>query len=138
MTETAAISDIENAKVLINELKDLGCEFALDDFGSGFSSFDYLKNLKMDYLKIDGSFVRDILDDPIYAAMVQSIHDIGKVLGMKTIAEFVGNDAILQRVTEIGVDFVQGYALAKPIPLTSLIHELKSNVTKKKSIISSK
>jgi len=124
VTETAAISDIENAKKLISELKSLGCEFALDDFGSGFSSFDYLKNLKMDYLKIDGTFVRNIIHDRIDAAMVSSIHDIGKVLGMKTIAEFVENEEILKVIGDLGIDFVQGYGVGKPMPINKLYADL--------------
>ena len=82
----------------VQKLKALGCRFALDDFGSGFCSFAYLKHLPMDYLKIDGAFVRDVTDDPIDAAMVRAIHEIGKVLGMQTIAEFVENQEILRCV----------------------------------------
>ena len=121
ITETTAISDISNAKMLISELKKIGCEFALDDFGSGFSSLAYLKNLPMDYLKIDGEFIREIADDPISEAMVQSIHQIARVLGMKTIAEFVENDVILEKIAKIGVDYIQGNGVAKPFPISELL-----------------
>lgn len=121
ITETAAISNLIAATRFINKLKDNGCKFALDDFGSGLSSFAYLKNLPVDYLKIDGMFVKDIVDDPIDCAMVRSINEIGQVMGMKTIAEFVENDTIKDMVREIGVNFAQGYAIAKPMPLDEYI-----------------
>ncbi len=117
ITETAAISNLSQAQQFINELKQLGCKFALDDFGSGLSSFAYLKSLPVDYLKIDGAFVRDMVQDPIDRAMVESIHNIGSVLKLKTIAEFVENDEILQALREVGVDYAQGYGIARPKPL---------------------
>jgi len=120
VTETVAVTNLAQAAVFIEELKALGCLFALDDFGSGLSSFGYLKNLPVDYLKIDGQFVRDMVDDPIDAAMVCSINQIGQVMGMKTIAEFVENNAILERLREIGVDYAQGYGLAVPGPLEDI------------------
>jgi diguanylate cyclase (GGDEF)-like protein/PAS domain S-box-containing protein len=117
ITETAAISNLSTALKFINSLKAKGCRFALDDFGSGLSSFGYLKKLPVDYLKIDGMFVKDIVDDPIDHAMVKSINEIGHVMGMKTIAEFVENDMIKGMLKEIGVDYVQGYGVGKPEPL---------------------
>lgn len=114
ITETAAISNLSDATGFIHRLKSLGCRFSLDDFGSGLSSFAYLKNLPVDYLKIDGMFVRDIIDDPIDLAMVKSINEIGHVMGKKTIAEFVENDAILDRIKALGVDYAQGYELGRP------------------------
>ncbi len=99
----------------------MGCQFSLDDFGSGLSSFGYLKNLEVDYLKIDGMFVRDIVDDPIDHAMVKSINEIGQVMGMKIIAEFVENDEIKGMLREIGVNYAQGYGIGKPQPFDELL-----------------
>lgn len=120
ITETAAIANLENATRFIKALKEKGCRFALDDFGSGLSSFAYLKNLPVDFLKIDGVFVRDIVDDPIAFAMVRSINEIGRVMGKRTIAEFVENDAILEKLREIGVDYAQGYGICRPQPLAEM------------------
>ena len=121
VTETAAISNLKIAVRFMNVLRDEGFKIALDDFGSGMSSFAYLKNLPADYLKIDGTFVKDIMDDPIDLAMVKSINDIGHIMGKKTIAEFVENDAILNELAAIGVDFAQGYGIARPHPLQDII-----------------
>lgn len=121
ITETAAISNLEQASAFIDELKVLGCRFALDDFGSGLSSFGYLKNLKVDYLKIDGIFVKDIASDPIDLAMVKAINEIGHVTGMETIAEFVETKEIRQILSSMGVDYAQGYAVHKPQPIEELL-----------------
>ncbi len=125
ITETAAIANISQALSLINNLKELGCSFALDDFGSGLSSFAYLKNFPVDYLKIDGSFVRDMVDDAIDQAMVQAIHQVGKVMNIKTIAEYVENDAIITACQSIGINYLQGYGVGKPVPITSLVFDNK-------------
>lgn len=114
ITETSAIANLTQAVVLMDKLKDLGCRFSLDDFGSGMSSFSYLKRLPVDYLKIDGGFVKDMMDDPIDQAMVEAINSIGHVMNIKTIAEFVENDAILDALRRIGVDYAQGYGIEKP------------------------
>ncbi|MCZ6576341.1 MAG: EAL domain-containing protein, partial [Gammaproteobacteria bacterium] len=114
ITETAAIANLENATKFMKTLKERGCRFALDDFGSGLSSFAYLRNLPVDFLKIDGVFVKDIVDDPIALAMVKSINEIGQVMGKKTIAEFVENEPILEKLREIGVDYAQGYGVGRP------------------------
>ncbi|HEC12105.1 MAG TPA: EAL domain-containing protein [Acidiferrobacteraceae bacterium] len=129
ITETAAIADLTAAMRFVNKFKHLGCEFSLDDFGSGLSSFGYLKTLPVDYLKIDGSFIKDIATDPIDLAMVKSINDIGHVMGMRTIAEFVENDDILSRLRVIGVDYVQGYGIRHPFPLEELLNGLASTDT---------
>lgn len=114
VTETAAIANLTNALSFIQSVKSLGCKVALDDFGSGLSSFSYLKTLTADYLKIDGPFVRDMLDDPMDAAIVQAIHNIGHVVGLKTIAEFVENDGVKLQLAKIGVDYAQGYGIHRP------------------------
>jgi diguanylate cyclase (GGDEF)-like protein/PAS domain S-box-containing protein len=128
ITETAAISNLSLAVKFITTLKELGCRFALDDFGSGLSSFAYLKNLPVDYLKIDGMFVKDIVDDPIDRAMVKSINEIGHVMGMQTIAEFVENDIVKGILNEIGVNNAQGYGIDKPRPFDELLGR-SNNVT---------
>lgn len=120
ITETAAIASLSNANRFIQTLKGQGCFFSLDDFGSGLSSFAYLKNLPVDFLKIDGLFVKDILNDQVDLAMVKSINEVGHVMNKKTIAEFVENEKIFELLRELGVDYAQGYGVGKPLPLTDL------------------
>jgi diguanylate cyclase (GGDEF)-like protein/PAS domain S-box-containing protein len=120
ITETAAVTNLNIAIDFINDLRGLGCSFALDDFGTGQSSFAYLKNLPVDYLKIDGSFVRDIDTNPVNRAMVKSIHQVGHVMGIETIAEFVENVAILEVLAGIGVDYAQGYGIAVPRDISEI------------------
>jgi diguanylate cyclase (GGDEF)-like protein len=120
ITETAAMADLGAASEVIGELRALGFRFALDDFGSGLCSFAYLKNLPVDYLKIDGSFVKQLDADPTSHAIVQSINAIAQVTGKKTVAEFVESAAIWKSLTQLGVDFGQGYALHRPAPIETL------------------
>jgi diguanylate cyclase (GGDEF)-like protein len=114
VTETVAVSNLTEAIEFMHAVKKIGCKFSLDDFGSGMSSFTYLKNLPVDYLKIDGYFVKTMLENKIDYAMVESINQIGQVMGLKTIAEFVENDAIIDELKKIGVNYGQGYGINKP------------------------
>lgn len=121
ITETSAVSNFVKAKEFIQELKKLGCRFALDDFGSGLSSFTYLKYLPVDYIKIDGIIVNDIDKNKIDYALVSSINEIAHLMGMKTIAEYVESEAIFQCLHEIGVDYAQGYWVGKPKGLSKVV-----------------
>ncbi len=116
ITETVAITNLAKAAQFIRELRNIGCRFALDDFGSGMSSFAYLKNLPVDYIKIDGGFIKNILDDPVSLVIVEAINQIGQAMGIQTIAEFVENSEILDKIKELGVNYVQGYGIAPPRP----------------------
>ena len=117
ITETAVIANLCNASKLISTLREMGCRFALDDFGVGLSSFGYLKNLAVDYLKLDGSFVKNMVRDNIDHAMVSAINQIGHTMNIKTIAEFVEDQETLEAVRKVGVDYAQGYFIAKPAPI---------------------
>lgn len=125
ITETAAVDNMDKANVFIDRIRALGSRFALDDFGSGFSTFAYLKELPIDYLKIDGSLVKDLATDRIDREMVVAINNIGHTVGAQTIAEFVEDEETLQFLREIGVDYAQGYGLCKPKALTDLAAELE-------------
>ncbi|MBD1936942.1 EAL domain-containing protein [Microcoleus sp. FACHB-68] len=114
--ETVALANLTKVAQFIHTFKKLGCYFALDDFGSGTSSFAYLKNLPVDYLKIDGSFVQNVVDNPLDFAMIEAINRIAHVMGLQTIAEFVENDEILMKLRTLGVDYAQGYGIARPHP----------------------
>lgn len=129
ITESAAIANIDDARFFIDQLHSHGIQFSLDDFGTGLSSFSYLKNLKVSFLKIDGSFVTDIVSDPVSASMVAAINQVGHAMQLKTVAEFVENDAIRKKLVEIGVDYGQGYGLGKP----TLFAEILSALTNVKS-----
>lgn len=134
ITETASIQNIDQCMVLIKELKKKGYLFSLDDFGSGLSSFSYLKNMPVDFLKIDGSFVKDIATDSTSYAMVKSINEVGHTMGIKTIAEFVEDKKILAKLHEIGVDYAQGYHVHKPQPLNEIVSAVVSSVLPLKRI----
>ncbi len=116
ITETAAIANFDKAARFFGEMKSLGCLFSLDDFGAGMSSFGYLKHLPVDFIKIDGSFVKDVAHDPVAVAMVRAINDVGHVMGKKTIGEFVDGEIVLGSLREIGVDFAQGHWISPPKP----------------------
>ena len=117
ITETAAISNFRHATDFIDRMKSFGCQFALDDFGSGLSSFSYLKSLHVDYLKIDGGFVKNIAEDPMDRAIVESINQIGHAAGLETIAEFVESHVICDVIQRMGVDYAQGYSIGRPEPI---------------------
>jgi len=120
ITESAVISNLDFAREFINKLNELGCSFALDDFGSGLSSFDYLKNLPVDYVKLDGSLIKDVASSKVSQAMVHAINYVSHVMGMKSIAEYVENEEILEQLRRIDIDYVQGYAIAKPVKFDSV------------------
>lgn len=126
ITETSAVANLAATSQFMRNMKLLGCEFALDDFGIGVSSFAYLKNLPVDYLKIDGSFIKDIHTNRVNAAMVTSINSIGHVMNIRTVAEFVESEIICQKLQQIGVDFVQGHYVHMPCPLEDIFEELVS------------
>ncbi len=121
ITETSAIGNLEDAIEFIEKMKVIGVQFSLDDFGTGLSSYSYLRNLPVDYLKIDGIFVKDIKENPSDYAVVKSINEIGHFMGKKTIAEYVEDDEILEILREIGVDFAQGYGIEHKMPITELL-----------------
>jgi EAL domain-containing protein (putative c-di-GMP-specific phosphodiesterase class I) len=120
ITETAAITHLKKAVKFIEELKQLGCRFALDDFGSGMSSLTYLKTLPVDYLKIDGQLIKPIANDPVAMAMIEAIVHISKAMGLQTIAEFVESEEVLDQVQTLGINYVQGYAIGYPNPLQTI------------------
>lgn len=121
ITETAAITNMGDAIVFIEKVRTLGVRIALDDFGAGASSFGYLKNLKVDSLKIDSQLVRDIVDDPLDEAAARCIVDVARVVHMKTVAESVGRPEVLERVRAIGIDFAQGFLLHRPEPIDMVL-----------------
>jgi diguanylate cyclase (GGDEF)-like protein len=135
VTETAAIANLASAAQLMNRLKEIGCPIALDDFGSGMSSFGYLRSLPVDYLKIDGEFVKDMTTDPVDHAVVESIHNIGRVMGVKTVAESVETEAILAALLLVGVDFAQGFHVGPPVPLREIMGHSSSGSSAHPAIV---
>ncbi len=126
ITETAAIRSLHHARNFMRELSEMGCTFALDDFGSGLSSFNYLRELPVNYLKIDGSFVQDMNSNPVNYALVASINQIAHVLGLKTIAEWAENDSIINQLRALNVDYAQGYAIGTPLPVVDCDFDVAS------------
>jgi len=124
ITETVAVTNITSATEFIRDLKHIGCKFALDDFGVGMSSFAYLKHMDVDFVKIDGSFVKNIVSDPIDKEMVRSINDIGHILGKQTVAEFCEDVGCYDMLSHLGVDYVQGYFIGKPHPIEMIAKKL--------------
>lgn len=121
VTETSAISNFDIALQFVSKMRARGCRFALDDFGTGVSSFSYLKKLPLDYVKIDGSFVRELLTNPVDEAMVESINQVAHALNIKTIAEYVESDELLSKLRDLGTDYAQGYLIARPAPLDEIL-----------------
>ena len=126
VTETAAIANIDDAVTFMTSLKKFGCRFSLDDFGAGLSSFGYLKVLPVDYLKIDGSFVREVINDEVSQTMVDAMCRIGKTMQLTMVAEFVGDDATRDALSAIGVDYVQGFHIGKPVPVEEILNHLEN------------
>ena len=121
LTETAAIANIEEAKAFASRLRGRGCRFALDDFGAGFGSFYYLKNLPFDYLKIDGDFIRGLATSPMDQLVVEAIVSIARGMGKKTVAEFVADEETVRLLEKAGVDYAQGYHIGRPRPLRDVL-----------------
>ena len=124
VTESAAVSNLKKAQAFIDALREKGCKFSLDDFGAGLSSFAYLKNFKVDTLKIDGSFIRDITENRISESMVAAITQVAKVMELETVAEYVENDEAREVITRLGVDCAQGFGVGMPVPLEDVLGEL--------------
>jgi EAL domain-containing protein (putative c-di-GMP-specific phosphodiesterase class I) len=127
ITETSAIKNFKNCVTFMNEIHSMGVQFALDDFGSGLSSFSYLKKLSIDYLKIDGGLIRDIVSSRLDQVMVNSISEIANVMGVKTIAEYVENEAILEKLAQMKIDYAQGYEIMVPQPLELELKQLSEH-----------
>ena len=121
VTETATISNLDDATRFFDAMRVHGCRFALDDFGSGLSSFAYLKTLPVDFLKIDGQFVRDALTDALDRATVRCIQEVAHVVGKQTIAEFVESLEVRELLRAMGVDFAQGFAIHRPEPIEAML-----------------
>ena len=121
ITETAAVTNLTDAAVFVEQVRAMGISVALDDFGAGASSFGYLKRLHVDYIKIDGQFIKDLLDDPLDDVAVRCFVDVAKVMGIQTVAEYVDKAAVLERVKALGITYAQGFFLHKPEPIEYLL-----------------
>ncbi len=127
LTENTAVASVKRATELMGKLRSLGCGIALDDFGTGLSSLSYLRELPVTMLKIDGSFVRDVIRDPRAESMVRAIAQLARTMSLATVAEYVETKEILARVATLGVDYGQGFAIARPVPLDDLLVELTAS-----------
>jgi len=127
ITESAAVSNLKKAQSFIDRLRERGCQISLDDFGAGLSSFAYLKNFNVDTLKIDGGFIRDITENRISESMVAAITQVAKVMGLKTVAEYVESEETRQLISDLGVDFAQGHNIGRPVALDSVLANLRKN-----------
>ena len=125
ITETAAVTNLADAALFIEQLRAVGVKVSLDDFGAGASSFGYLKTMPVDFLKIDGQFIRDLVDDPLDEAAVRCFADVAKVVNVRTVAEFVNHSAVLDRLRPLGIDFAQGFLLHRPAPVNELLEEFR-------------
>ncbi len=125
ITETGTINNMVKATDFVNQFKNIGCKFSIDDFGTGLASHSYLRDLPVDYVKIDGTFIKNIPDNNKDFAMAKSINDLSHFLGMETIAEFAENDEVIEKLREIGCDYIQGWGVGRPAPLTSLSDKLE-------------
>ena len=128
ITETTLVRNLDRAQRFIRKLVKIGCRIALDDFGTGHCSFAYLKDLPVQYIKIDGVFIRDILDNPLSAAIVASVTNIAKVMHAFTVAEHVENDRVLEHLRNLDIDFAQGFSIGRPRPLTEVLGEMEPAV----------
>jgi EAL domain-containing protein (putative c-di-GMP-specific phosphodiesterase class I) len=131
LTEQAAITNLASARSMVIRLGAMGCGFALDDFGTGTNSLSYLKALNVNRIKIDGSFVRDVMSDRNSQATVKAIVELAKGLGIETVAEYVENDEIASEIRRLGVDYAQGYAYGKPEPVTDLLQSLAQHESRR-------
>jgi EAL domain-containing protein (putative c-di-GMP-specific phosphodiesterase class I) len=125
ITETAAITNLADAALFIEQVHALGVRIALDDFGAGASSFRYLKNLRVDYLKIDGQFIKNLIEDPLDDAAVRCFVDVARVVKVQTVAEFVDRRDVLDRIKALGIDYAQGYLLHEPEPLDQVLRRVE-------------
>ena len=135
ITETAAISNLSRVVHFMQTLKALGCKFSLDDFGSGLSSFTYLKNLPVDYLKIDGHFIRNVAEDSVDESMVKAITEVGHAMGIETIAERVETKQVLDKLGALGVGFAQGYYIARPVSVQSFEPWARSRISEVRGLM---
>ena len=126
ITETAAVSSPGKALVFIREMRAMGCRFALDDFGTGVNSFNCLKSLPVDRVKIDGSFVTDLLTNPQSTATVRAISGLAREMGIETVAEYAEDASIITRLRELGIDYAQGYGVEKPRPFSEVLESLRA------------